>query len=185
MATKLISTGIEFPGGTVQTKAGGPINASENFVSNVSTFTVSSIPSFTKLTAIFLVGYTSGPNTPSLVARNTAANYTGTLIGGVSVFFTCSSVLTPIVNKYSGSTTNFFSGSNSYAQFSSVKLELFKITTAKYFWKASFMGGGSNSGPVTMGNGILTMSSSDVTELYLSGATGSGFSYVYSKVYWE
>jgi len=181
MATTLISTGIEFPGGSQQTTLKGA-NVSETFVSNVATFTVSNIPSFTKLTAVFLVSYVSGPSNPSLIAKNTANNVTGELIGGNSVFYASGAAQTPTPIKYAGSGyTNFFSGT-SYATFASAKIELFKITTSKYIYKATFTNG--SSGPITIGNGTLTLSSGDVTELYLSGANG-GWATVFSKVYWE
>lgn len=181
MATKLISTAVEFPDGSQQTtsKAG---NVSETFVNNAATFSVTNIPSFTKLTAIFSVTYVSGPSNPSINAKNTANAVTGTLTGGNSVFYASGSFQQPTTYKYNGSGyTNFFSGS-SYATFSSVKLELFKITTSRYFYRVVFTNSGS--GPLTLGNGILTLSSGDVTEIYLAGANG-GWATVYSKVYWE
>lgn len=183
MGTTLTSTGIQFPNGTTQSTLRGIRNVSETFVTNAASFTVSGIPSFTKLTAIFKVSYVSGPSNPSVAVRNTANNVTATLTGGNSIYYASGSTQVPLNMKYTGSQTNFFSGS-SYATFAFGKIELFKITTGSYIYRSTFGGGGVNNGPIVVGNGTVTLSSGDVTEILLSGANG-GWATVFSKVYWE
>lgn len=182
MAVTLTSTGIQFPDSSTQSTQGNPINVVEYFTSSTTaSYTISSIPDFTKLTAIFKVSYVSGPSNPSLIAKNTSSNYTGTLTGGNSVFYGSGSSVLPTTLRTTGAQTNFFSGT-SYATFTTAKLELFKVSTGKYFYKCIFCGG--NNSNITVGNGILTMNSTNVTELYLSGANG-GWGTIYAKVYWE
>ena len=182
MATTLISTGIQFPGGSQQTTQKGPVNVSETFANNAATYTVTGIPSFTKLTAIFAVTYVSGPSNPYINAKNTANSVTAELVGGNTVFYASGALQQPSSIKNAGSGyTNFFSGS-SYATFTSAKIELFKIATSRYFYRSTFTN--SASGPITLGNGILTLSSGEVTEIIIGGANG-GWGSIFSKVYWE
>ena len=182
MSISLTSTGVQFPSGSTQTTKGDP-NIVDNayYGTNYASYTVSNIPSFTKLTALFKVAYASGPSNPSIAVRNTANNVTGTLTGGNSLIYASgSSVNYGCIKASGGTTTNFFSGTT-YATFSAAKIELFRITTGSYFYRSSFL---NSSSLMTIGTGTVTLSAGDVTEILLSGANG-GWSTIFSKVYWE
>jgi hypothetical protein len=189
MAVTLTSTGIQYPDSTVQTVSGKYSLVAQTYVSGngALSYTYTGISQNMRrlLFMIWKTSFNSGPQSPKIEFKNSAAATISTVVGGTTYannMSTGNGGSASVANYQAGGTGSNLFFAQSYATFNSLWLEVILVpeglSTKKYTYRMWSHGNPVSGTYIHMGDGYFN-STSPITEMILS--TGSG-SVVFSDI---